>query len=390
MVRLTLFSLLLSFLSAAIAQAQRPVYRPSAAKEKHWTVRFSGSNLFGVSMSLKDLGTVNFTGSVVNQDGSISYVFNDGLITVADGLTTTADFIFAWDEQAGNLTNGTDPFGHKTGQQLDAFTLSRYGASSLDAVIEADSAGGSGWEIGYKYEFGKSKKRLRWGILGSFGIYNLDFSSLSTVNSQLLVDRQTFTTSQTIDYDANQPFYTGSPDGAIRINASQLVSDYDSAVGQLYTYTDPVTGEDVIASVPVNVDFEYDGVVGVMRLGPTLSLRLIDELYVELSGGVAAVYLDALVSRTSTIGINLPYIDGAGNALFGGLTTTDIEEHSDAFFGYYVEGLLRYQLSPRVGFHASVIQMGFGDQEEVQIGNSTYALDISAPTIGSAGVSIIF
>tara|TARA_B110000438_G_scaffold231643_1_gene227047 strand:+ start:5413 stop:6576 length:1164 start_codon:yes stop_codon:yes gene_type:complete len=387
MLRPTLFTLLASLSIATIAEAQRPVYRPAVAQEKRWTTRFNASALFGVSMKLKNLGSVRFTGSELNpDDGSTTYFYNDGFITVPAGQTTTTEFVFSWDEQTGNLVSSVDPFGRKSGQSLDEFTLNRYSAVSLGAELELEESANTGWEIAYKYEFGHAKKRIRFGIVAGLGIYNLDFDAITTVNSELRIDSQNFGVSQPIDLGAALPFNSSSSLGPVRVDVGMLANTYESATGQTYSYIDPTTGNPVVAEVPVDVEFEYNGAVAMARLGPSVSVRLIDELYFELSGGVALAYLDARVSETKTINDGLP-IEFRQFADFS--QTTSVKEN-ETLIGYYIEGLLRYQLTPSVGFHASMIQLGFGDLDPVTIEDSIYELDISSPAIGSAGVSIIF
>lgn len=382
MLRPTLFTLLASLSIATVAEAQRPVYRPAAVQEKRWTARFSAGALFGVNMTLKDVGTLGFNDAFSDGNGTTTYLFNDGVVIVPAGQTTTTRFSFIWPE----LEAGTDLFGNATGPSLDEFTLSRYGAVSLGAELEADDADHTGWEFSYKYEFGKSKQRIRFGIVGGLGLYNLDFSANTSVNSGLLIDSHTFSVSPSIQYDPSVPGFTGSSLGPETIDVTFLPDDFASPSDIPVTIVDPITGETIIAEVPADIAFEYSGVVAMARLGPSISVRLISQLYFEISAGVALAYQDARVTNTVSIGDALPI----ANLGFASSSRTTSEEHNDTLVGYYIEGLLRYQLTPRIGFHASMMQMSFDEQAPVAIGDSTYELDLSTPSIGSAGISIIF
>jgi hypothetical protein len=182
-------------------------------------------------------------------------------------------------------------------------------------------------------------------------------------------------------------FYYGSPDGGVRIDFGNLEDSFSTELGEGYFYYDR-NGVIHKSDVPVTTVFDYNGVSVMARMGPSVSLRLFDELYFQLSAGLALVYLDARITLNQLIDLNLTTEQDVSSS--GDAASSDTENQSEALAGYFVEGLFRYQLSPRVGFHAGLMHVSTEELEGTSIGTSPYKLDISKPMLGSAGMSITF
>lgn len=391
-VRISLLSLAVLLGSSSAVLAQRPVFRRTADEDKRSTVGFSARMLFGVNMDLSNLGTVTYP-TLDDEDhveGQAEYLFSDGqliidTITDAEGnvvpVDATSRFAFLYD----NATIITDPTSFNSDQMvITDFSLSRYSSVSTGAVGAADDATNYGWEITYGYQFGKPDHRMRFGFMGGFAVNNLDFRYADTVYGEAWKQTFTFTPTSPI-YIGDNADLTGSwnsaEDGGPEIdftNPSNLI-DFDAPDERYYQWID---GEYTAVDSEVAAAFDYDGILAMVRVGPTVSMRVIDNLNVELSAGIVGVYLSSRITLSQTI-VNLPTTSIDPEDTF-------TETRDDFLIGFFGEGSLRYQVTPRVGLYSSLMYMKVQDLKNTTIGDVDFDLSLQSPMFATAGLRLTF
>lgn len=398
--RIHLFSVLTLLGTATLMVAQTPVYRRPVQEEKRSTVGFSTRMLLGVSLELHNLGDVGFpvTGADPTGDRQ-TFEFANGQVAArivgedAEGNPIFADntSYFRFSLDGGTAVIETIDTSFNSDQlAVTAFTLESYRSQSRGASAEATAASNYGWEVTYGYQFGTSEDRFRWGFMAGFSIGNLDFDLKDhTVVGDAYVRRFTFTPNTPIllpdGVNLNGSWGSAEDSGKYVISTeefSQFPTEENANTGgvRYEDYDADQTYGPVDTKVAVN--FEYDGIMAMLRIGPTADLRLIDELHLELSAGLVGVYLGSRITLTQAL-LNLPTstIDP---------DDTYKETRNDYLFGYFAEGLLRYQMTPRVGFFSSMMYMNVSTPKDTVVGTVPYDLALTSPVFATAGMRLTF
>jgi hypothetical protein len=389
--RIASLALLALTLGAPLLEAQRPIYRQARVEEQNSRVGFSARVMLGVDLSLSNLGSVSYPelSPGLEREGRTGYQFSDGALLVdivgydannnpilADA---TANFQFAYE----NATIARVPTSFD--QHQDAivdFSLSRYRSASFGATGEADGESNYGWEITYQYEFGKSTDRLRFGFIGGVAINNLDFSYAGTVQGDAFVQSFVLRPNRPIILGPNDNrtgFWSSGQDDGYEIDLDENPIDLNAPDDRFLDY-----GNDGLAPVIAEVasNFDYDGILAMLRLGPSVNLRIIDHVHAELSAGLVGVYLNSRI-RLDQVLLNLPTLPSDPGDVFE-------QDRSDYLLGYFAEGLLRYQMTPRVGFYGSLMYLKVQDLGNTTIGDVHYDLSLQSPMFATAGMRLVF
>ena len=389
--RIYIIALLTAFVAGQEAWAQRPVYRRAPTEEKHSRVGFSMRTLFGVDMQLKELGTVGFPAPANlslfgDLDGKELEFFNDGYIIYNPDNPYTAEFKFAW----ANAHVVPDPTAFDQNRFVGTgFTLNRFQTTTTGVSAMAENTSKYGWEIFYDYQWGKSTDRIRYGIRAAIGFQNLDFTYQGTVEA--MRNQQVFVISvangllsNAITYVPAEPgndgstgpvFYVGTEDGGAADILDPGSIDFMQGIISEGTVQD------------VNVAFNYDGVMAILRFGPTIDLKLIDDLHLELSAGVVGAYLNSRIGVAQRFDLSLTLPISVDTVI---APDEYFEDRSEFLVGFFAEGLLRYQLTPRVGFFGSMMYLNLPELKDPVIGTVTYDLTLSSPIMASAGMVLTF
>lgn len=365
------FLFLLATLAASTAAwAQRPVYRRAPTEEQHSKVGFSTRILFGAKMTMSNLGSVDYRPTTVADDGTITYEFSDGSVTFNPNEQDYAqDFKFDAD------TFDYAPTGLNGNQQLiTEFTLTNYRSESDGANVEADASGHYGWEVTYEYQWGKSTDRVRFGFIAGWALQNLDFNYFGTDPYTIYEKEVAFSTedgslTKAIVYDPTASTYTIAGGNGAEIDFTLV--DFDP----------PEHFFEGDAEGTVDSDLSYNGVMAMFRIGPTIDLRIVRNLNLELSAGLLGIYLYSRMDKAETL-YNIPTLKT--------YTESFQEEESDFLYGYFAEGMLRYQMTPRVGFFGSMMYFKVQDVGDMKIGEVTYNLTLNSPVLASAGMLLTF
>ncbi|MFP4283886.1 MAG: hypothetical protein ACLFR7_04600 [Opitutales bacterium] len=388
---------LLSLLLLGLAHetfAQRPVFRRQQPDEKRSNVTFSTRILFGVDMELSRLGEVGFPtfNTVDEETGQTIYRYNDGYVAVEEGATGTSNVQFLWAnanrvprevavQERGGLSNPSDPYEPVATE----FTLSRFRSESMGATATADSEANYGWEVGYQYQWGKSSDRIRFGLMGGLAFNNLDFTYSGNATGALFQELETFRFETFLvrpKPDASgqvESVYQGGDGGA-----EIIVGGIGDNTEEVRVIVRTASGETIESTTDVAVAADFDGVLAMLRLGPTMSWRAFDNLQLELSAGVIGSYLSSVITTSQTY--SLPLDPG----LPSNIASRGQAEVDDFLYGFYAEGLLRYQFTSRVGFYGSMMYVKMQDLEDSVVGSVEYDLSLQSPLIGAAGLRVTF
>ena len=380
-------ALLLPVVLGSVLSAQRPVFRPTASQETRHSWTFSGRVLFGVDATLSNLGAIDYPAPTAAQDeaGFTEYLFQNGAVIVADGADVTSEFAFSMTSTVdtpifvADSPTTLDP----DRQTVEAFTLARYRTDSLGSTALAEGSGNYGWEVAYNYEFGKRTDRIRFGIMAGFAINNLDFEFSDIISATGLVQQIMVNVSGLGIVYREGGVYSGD-----RLDGPSIVYEPGSATDDVTEfeeretgYIDAGTGLFVPTEAEVGSNFSYDGILGMMRVGPTVSLSVTEDLKMDLSAGVVGVFINSRVTLNQTL-LNLPTVNNFSSE-------TAVEE-SDYLFGIFGEGAVRYQMTDRVGLYSSVMYLKMQELDNTTVGNVDYDLSLETPVFATAGLRLSF
>jgi hypothetical protein len=389
--RISIIALLLTFLVGQHAWGQRPIYRRSPIEEKKSRIGFAMRTLIGVDLELRDLGTVGFPtpqnpSQLGDLEGKELEFFNDGYIVYDPAADETMEFAFAW----ANASTYSDPLSFNQEDLLtNGFTLNRFQTTTTGSGATADNTSQYGWEFFYDYKWGKAEDRFRLGFRVGMGLQNLDYSYIGTVDAMrnqqvLVVSIPDGTLSNPITFVQADPgndggsgalFYVGREDSGAAAIINPAMIDF----------TQGVLTEGTIQEV--DAAFDYDGVMALLRIGPTLDLKIFEDLHLELSAGIAGAYLFSRInlSQRFDFSLRLPVVTSTQVA-----PDNFFEERTELLVGFFAEGLLRYQITPRVGFFSSMMYLSLPDVDDPTIGTAQYNLSLSSPILASAGLLLSF
>lgn len=356
--------------SLAVAQPEFFYRRPEAREQKS-RVSFSGQVLFGVDANINNLGNIAFPDA--GGDPNV-LLYNDGYIALnPNGGPETGNFQFDMD----NARYDGDGY-------VTEFDLTRYRSETIGTSAEADLSSAYGWEIAYDYQFGTQTDRLRLGFRAGFSINKLEFSSNSTVEGRLIVQKATVQVpGGSISYEEGGQYQGSGAGGGPTIDPSE-----DLTQGPEEEVVEPVwNGEDIVVPSQVNSLFTVNGLLANARLGPTLSMRLFWDIYAELSAGLMGVYYTSEITMRERL-LNLP----TNESLFANTNAEEFETGTDGEFllGFYGEGLLRYQATERVSLYGSLIYMSLDDPKSDALQEVDYQISFETPMLATAGVAIRF
>ncbi len=370
-------------LGPAVLEAQRPVYRRLPPDQQKTTISFSARMLFGVQLDLANLGEVGYptVDPQLIPEGQVAYVFNNGQILFDPDADFTSDFSFAWENaHLEDSPTALDP----NRQVATGFDVSRFRSQSTGATGSADPDSSYGWEVSYQYQWGKRTDRFRFGYLAGFAVNNLDFGYQNTVTGRGIFQSITIDLpdGQEITYVPGESIYIGDPESGYYLEPGvSFPGDLGDLEEFLSGYWDWSTGEFIETDSRVATNLSYDGIMAMVRLGPTFSWRIIKDLNLDLSAGVLGMYLNSKITLQQAL-INLPtsnnYVDRAQ------------VETSDYLLGVFGEGSLRYQMTDRVGFYTGLMYFKTQDVKSKQIGTAEYELGLDTPLIGTAGMRVAF
>lgn len=364
-------------------QAQRPVFRQLPPEHQKSTISFGARMLTGVQLDLSNLGEVDYPSVDPSQipEGQVVFAFHNGQINFDPDADSTSAFSFLWE----NAHLVDSPTATNPDRQLaTGFDMSRYRSQSTGAGASADPESAYGWEVTYNYQWGKASDRFRFGYLAGFAINNLDFQYNNTVSGRGIYQSITIQLpdGQEIAYVPGESIYIGDPKGGSYIRPGIDFPDNLEGLEEFLSgYWDWSTGEFVETESQVATSLDYDGIMAMLRFGPTFSWRIVRDLNLDLSAGILGMYLNSRVSLQQAL-VNLPtsndYID-----------RTQVEA-SDYLLGFYGEGALRYQMTDRVGFYTSLMYFQTQKVENKDLGTASYDLSLDSPLIGTAGMRVAF
>lgn len=350
-------------------------FRRPTPVEPRSRISFSGQMLSGITARIQDLGTINYYVS----DSAAEDVYNDGFIirSTDSEAQTTSQFAFSMD----NVTETEVTSG---GEFVREFQLNRYRSESLGESAEKSINGSYGWEVTYDYFWGSRKDRWRLALRMGFAVSNLDFDNVSSVNGRFLVTTTTVKVgSGLISYVPGGSYNGGENEGDPSIDPeNDLTTSPEHDVVE-YVWNE----DDRIVSAEVDTVFQSNGVLASARIGPLLALRLAYGFDVELSAGLLGVYYSTEISMYETLA-NLPLVSGIDSTSFG--TETVFADESDFLYGFYAEGILRYNVTERVSFYGGMMYFSLQNPPESKVSDSTFAIEFETPVIASAGLSVFF
>ena len=326
----------------------------------------SSRYMTGVDIRFGNLGEMDF--QVVEDRGdSVLYQFDDGFIGVDPvGSSVSSDFGFEFDKAT------TDASGY-----VNSFTLTGYSSESTGQSAEVDLESNMGVEMGMQY-FVVNRRNFRLGVVGSFGINDINADSNQLVQGDLYRQMATvlLENSQIVPVPGAAYSRSGGSGPVVNLNNGFA---YDPNSRERVTQN--VVGEGEIG-VPSEVQGTYnlDGISTGLRAGLVTEFNL-GRFWVQAGAGYSAVYTySEFSSRQRLVNSNLGLQLDQENSIDG----------SEWFFGPYGEIRAGFRISPssRIYIGAMYIQMEetFGQR----VGGVTNQLALENPLLIEFGVNIDF
>lgn len=351
------FVLLAALLAGATAaHAQR--FFEEQQLTQNTKVTFSSRIMYGVEGTFSNVGEIRYP---EDDDGVVELVFNDGYINKpTEQSTKTSDFGFEMDNATTNAEG-----------EVSAFTLNRYRSLPGEDQFSDDSGLSHGWEFTYQYEFGHQTDRLRFGLMSGLAMNDLDVSTSVTATGTLLRQQLTIEVDGGIIFVPNSR-YTGGDSGP-QIEVPGQVGDEEEVV------QDRWDGDPEAVPALVDADMELDGVLANFRLGPTVSYRPFENIFVNAAIGASGIFYGSTFTTTEVLTNSL-------------LAQEQIESSSEStgefLYGYFGELSVVYNLNEQTSVHLGVQYFGIvdnpsGTSEESEVG---YELDLQDGFVVTTGI----
>lgn len=375
--RNSIYLLLFVFLASSLVHAQTNRQRRTAERIASQLIydQNTGKNLRffmssrwmnGVDIEFANLGQVN--PQIVDDRGdSFGYQFDDGFITIdPTGSEVTSDFGFNYD----NSTTNPDGF-------VDSFSLTGYSSDSAGASTELDPESRLGIEMGLQY-FVINRRNFKLGVVGSFGINDLNADTTQTVEGELYQQMATvlIENSQIVPVPGEAYTRSGGSGPVINVNNGIL---FDPDTRQRVTQEVAGLGE---VGVPSQVQGRYnlDGITTGLRAGLVTEFTL-GRFWVQAGAGYSAVYTYSDFSVNQSI----------ANANF--FSTVDMEadiQDSEWFYGPYGEIRAGFRINPSSRIYFGAMYINMDETFSQSAGGVGNRIGLENPILFEIGVNIDF
>lgn len=297
---------------------------------------------------------------------------NLNTIVTSDSLAFTPGLTRAWRINNSNQVQG------------DTVAFSNFSAVSEGGTATADDSGSSGAEVALARHLGKLGKRFEWSLVAGVSLNDLNAKTDGSVLATLNTFTQRFPLNgRTI------------PEGLLQAPTFNDLLDADGnliASGGLETTVplgiDPDPALTTETSVPggatVQGNWQIKGAYFLMRVGPSIRLKMTERLGVNASLGLAGAYSGTRYSVVEMI--ELPGVDDAAPT-----PVTTVEENSRQKFlpGLYADFNVEWLANRRTGLFGGVSVQQLGDYNQ-SVGGRTARVDLGNSVGLRGGVSIKF
>lgn len=291
----------------------------------------SGTGVVNSIRSTQDHGDLTSTGIIRNyHDGFVALDrrVDDDENPVDDGQTNTWRFV---DEN--QLT-------------ADGYvTMSTYRAEVYDgASRERDGGNSFGTELMVSRDMGKLGGRMEWRLFAGLSINDVNVSTRDSVVAEVtrLTDFYFLNGAELPFVPYTAPSATTDADGNI-VNTTVLLGQAPNS--RVTTVTN---------DVEVNSFWKLKGSFLTVRLGPTVSYMMKDNIRLSFSAGPALAYVGTNYT------VEQSFLPDTSDAI----TTATTEMDDDILTGYFVDATVEYLLTERAGLYMGAFYQSTGTYEQ--------------------------
>ncbi|MCC6416595.1 MAG: hypothetical protein IT582_11855 [Opitutaceae bacterium] len=285
-------------------------------------------------------------------------------VTDLDVVREYHDGLVLRDAREGATDLKTNTWTYVDGDQvIDAganIAFHQYSAQVTDATVRRNDPGMSlGTELVLSRDMGKIGQKIEWKLFAGVGINGISSNAqgnvqatINTITDVYSLGRQTLPSD--VPYVA--PSSTADADGN--------VTDTTVLLGQR---PDSRASSSVSNNTQVSNFWKLKGTYVTFRMGPSLTYKIRDNLWLNFSAGPTLVYSGTDYSVEQTL------VPDTADPIVSKVTESELK----ALTGYYVDATVEYRITERAGLYAGAFYQSSGDYTSTITQNgSSYTTDI--------------